>query len=522
MAAVQETGLLGGPVDGLQQAAVRLASQICGTPISTVTLIDADRQWFSAVHGLASRESPREHAFCAHTILDQDPLIVCDATKDPRFESNPLVTGAPNIRFYAGVPLLTTSRLPLGTFCVIDSKPRELTAEQLEALRTLAKLVEAQLEMRRQSTSLRQMTERAHRVVDDVSHEFRTPLAVIKEFASIIADGLAGPVTQDQREYLGLMDDAVVDLNHMVEDLLDSSKLRAGRLRVHRRAHNLESIFAACRPAFAHKASARTITVEEHLEPGLPDIFADEEKVRRVIGNLVTNAIKFSGEGTKVELRAFRSTTPGAICVSITDHGPGLSPQDVDQLFGRFKQGSTCRVSSAKGFGLGLSIAQELAWLNLGGLSVESERGKGATFRCTLPECTPQAVLANYFKTIAPADLSGGQVALLRVQAEPGAIPDAAEIEGFLASSTYPTDLVLPESWSTRSRAWWLVGRTRSVTSWINRLSVARSSWIAESSRTLNALEFALRGSWMYPSHADRAIATIETAVCEGRITRAA
>lgn len=128
----------------------KLAGFICGTPTSLVSLIDADRQWFKAKVGFNDSDSiAREVAFCQYTMMGEDVFEIEDTTKDPLFWSNPLVTATPNIRFYAGAPLITPEGLPLGTICALDTVPHRLTDEQRDALRIVAREVVSHLELRR-------------------------------------------------------------------------------------------------------------------------------------------------------------------------------------------------------------------------------------------------------------------------------------------------------------------------------------------------------------------------------------
>jgi GAF domain-containing protein len=133
----------------------RLASQLCGTPISLISLIDANRQWFKSRTGLATAETPRALSFCSHAIEQPDEvLVVRDARQDERFKDNPLVTGEPKVRFYAGAPLVTASGAAIGSLCVIDSQPRELDAAKLAQLQALADQVVAMMEKRAEFAGL--------------------------------------------------------------------------------------------------------------------------------------------------------------------------------------------------------------------------------------------------------------------------------------------------------------------------------------------------------------------------------
>jgi diguanylate cyclase (GGDEF)-like protein len=144
--ALQETGLLFTPFEERFDRITRLASKLLDTPITLVSLVSDKCQWFKSAQGLEATDTPREVSFCGHAILGEDTFVVEDASADPRFADNPLVTGDPHIRFYAGHPLHTDDGSRVGTLCVIDRSPRKFDQEQLEVLRDLAAIAETELQ----------------------------------------------------------------------------------------------------------------------------------------------------------------------------------------------------------------------------------------------------------------------------------------------------------------------------------------------------------------------------------------
>jgi diguanylate cyclase (GGDEF)-like protein len=188
--------ILDTPAEQAYDDVVRLASFICETPMAMISLVDEDRQWFKARVGLSSIETPRGQAFCAHAIVDPERVMeISDAREDPRFADNPLVTGDPSIRFYAGAPLVTPSGAALGTVCVLDNVPRKLTVAQSEALQALSRQVvqllalrraNAELELLTKAQTLRQQQLEIHqRRIEELNHDLQEqtltdPLTALK------------------------------------------------------------------------------------------------------------------------------------------------------------------------------------------------------------------------------------------------------------------------------------------------------------------------------------------------------
>lgn len=165
LAALRAADILDTPPEPEFDDTARLAAQICGTPVALVTLVDEHRQWFKAHHGFAGTETPRDLSFCAHALLHPTELLVVpDTTADARFADNELVRAGPQVRFYAGMPLVTGEGHALGTLCVLDRTCHDLSPMQRDALRALARQVQTLLELRRHARLLREEVEQRTRI----------------------------------------------------------------------------------------------------------------------------------------------------------------------------------------------------------------------------------------------------------------------------------------------------------------------------------------------------------------------
>ena len=227
---------------------VALAAELAGTPIALVSLVDRHRQWFKARYGLDASETSREIAFCSHAILDQhEPLVVNDATKDERFHDNPLVTGAPDIRFYAGIPLvLPESDMPMGTLCVISDKVGELSESQLRALKILARQVERLLSLRQYShelldrnTQLEAATTAKSRFLTTLSHDIRTPMNGIIGSSEILKHE---SLPSEARKHVDTILACSQSLLHLINNILDLSKIEATGIELHPQPIDLANV----------------------------------------------------------------------------------------------------------------------------------------------------------------------------------------------------------------------------------------------------------------------------------------
>lgn len=210
---------------------VRLAAYICQVPTALVSLVDQNRQWFKARVGLDACETSRDVAFCAHAILQPNKIMVVpDATQDPRFCDNPLVVKDPNLRFYAGCPLVTPQGVAIGTLCVIDYQPRQLSAAQLEALASLSRQVVSLLEMRLAHQAEQRIDQLRTHLITLIAHEFRTPLGVISSSSGILEDYSDRLSDADRRKHHQRIRAAIATITRLIDEAVALDSLDQGQL----------------------------------------------------------------------------------------------------------------------------------------------------------------------------------------------------------------------------------------------------------------------------------------------------
>lgn len=357
-----------------------LAAEICGTPIALISLLDKNRQWFKSEFGLGASETPRDQAFCAHAIIDHRTLIVPDATLDARFHDNPLVTGSPDIRFYAGAPLVTEDGLGLGTLCVIDRVPRALTANQIRALEALSRQLMAHLDLRRAMIALREAESAKKKFTANVSHELRTPLTSIRGALALTLDGDTS-LDEDSRELLSAAHRSANRLLALVNDLLDLEKVGSGELSVKKQDCELSSVLE--RAADTLNAIAGNAGVALQIPATDLRMHGDPERLSQVLINLLANAVRFSPKGGTVSVTV--EPHGNHVHVIIDDQGPGVPPSFRETIFEPFKQVEGSAAHKKGGTGLGLAISHTIVKEHGGWILVGDAPGGGARFTIGLP-----------------------------------------------------------------------------------------------------------------------------------------
>jgi signal transduction histidine kinase len=376
--AVQLSGLDGGVVfeydEGTEEFVHRAATETGGT------LAEARR----------TTRVQRGEGVVGQTALTLEPAHVPDITVpgayDSRLRGNLIESG---VRAILAVPMVREGQL-IGCLVVSRNRPGDFPAETIDLLKTFATqsalaIQNARLfqEIDDKSRQLEAASRHKSEFLANMSHELRTPLNAVIGFSEVLLQRMFGDLNAKQDEYLKDIYASGQHLLSLINDILDLSKIEAGRMELAPAPFHLPTALENAVTLVRERASRHGIALELDIDPRLGEVVGDERKVKQVLLNLLSNAVKFTPEGGRISLKASR--TVGAVEIAVTDTGIGIAPEDQAAIFEEFRQVGSDETRKQEGTGLGLTLAKKFVELHGGRIWVESELGRGSTFTFTLP-----------------------------------------------------------------------------------------------------------------------------------------
>jgi signal transduction histidine kinase len=367
-----------------------IASQICNTPISYISLIDDERQWFKSKIGLQIEETPREIAFCAHTIVsDKDYMLVEDARKDYRFSDNPLVTDEPKIVFYLGIPLITTDKYPIGTLCVVDKTPRTLSENQIRMIQALSRQTIRLLEARKNNLELdlrKKVLEERNKSLDSfariAAHDLKSPINNIIQFIELLRNELDIESKENIKELLTIIEKSTYNVTQLIDGILKYSRDTSFDTKdniVFNVKNTINDIFTNY-----FEKHTRSLEIEFNIEDKLT-IFSNSTAFQQIFINLISNSLKYSDkEIVTINIVAVRNIE--SIFFTFQDNGMGIKNDEISNIFNLYETTSNIDKYGEKGTGVGLSTVKKIIDLLGGTIQVSSEEGKGTTFTFSIKD----------------------------------------------------------------------------------------------------------------------------------------
>ncbi|MCG2613753.1 GAF domain-containing sensor histidine kinase [Terrimonas sp. NA20] len=361
-----------------------LAGMICGCPISMISFIDKERQWFKSHRGIDDSETPLDVSFCVHALGSPDKgLIVQDARLDPQFSENPMVTGEAGIVFYAGFPLISEKGVALGSLCVVDRKPQVLSEEQLTALKMLSHQVMQLMESRKKTYEmqvLQDALEKRNKELEQfamvVASDIRSPLVNIAAAHTMLKESLelGRPV---DAQLLGISARAATRINRLVQGIL-------GYYKNEDDLHNKEEIELLPFIKGVQELVASTIKINwiYHFSPEAK-IHANQTALEQIFFNLIDNAVRYGDKDiTTIDLHF--AELEGMYQFKVADNGLGIPRDKVDTIFDLFTTVASKDRFGVKNHGIGLPTVKKLIDVLGGKISVESVVNKGTVFTFTI------------------------------------------------------------------------------------------------------------------------------------------
>ncbi|WP_240606863.1 ATP-binding protein [Microbacterium sp. Gd 4-13] len=378
--AIAQYRVVGVPPEPDLEGLVQLAARVCGVSTAVINILDDRLQHQIAAVGVQASVCSRDDSMC--TVVFQQPghIVVPDAREDERFARNPFVTGEiASVRFYASSPLITPDGTAIGTLCVFDEQPGDLSPEDSRALELLAHQVVDVLELRRITRELGQSNEQLENFASQVSHDLRNPLTAIAGFIELAADSPELANAPQAARALARAESAAARMDSMIADLLAYARL--GGLQPRRDEVEFDEVVRGVLDDLdsALTEARATVSVDAAVV-----VIGDETLLRVLVQNLVANAVKFSsaaGVEPRVEVRAHGLT--GGWRITVDDNGPGVPVEQRERVFELMERGTAQEVP---GLGVGLSTCRRIVEAHGGRIGIDASHAGGASIWIVLPD----------------------------------------------------------------------------------------------------------------------------------------
>lgn len=378
----------------------QLVSQICQTPIVLISIIDNNKELVKASIGWDAQYTYKKITFSLRTIIQQQPLVVRDTLKDEQFASNALVTSAPFVRFYAGLPLISSHGQKFGVLSLMDYTERSLSGEQLSALETLSRQITnvfeldaARNKMRNSVSNLKQQNNRLtklnyanSKLLSILAHDLKNPLTFIKGSLFLFENDMMS--LEEMKTLAKNINEILNNTSDLLDNLLQWAFAQFRGQQQQLTEINLHKLIEDKINKYKQEAKLKDIEMINEVRPEI-SIKVDENILRLVLRNIIINAIKFTREGS---ITFSNDENDDYVILKVTDTGVGIPSERILHLFNWDKRQSTTGTSGEKGSGLGLQISRELLEKNNGKIWVESEVGTGSTFFIGIPKKLPTII----------------------------------------------------------------------------------------------------------------------------------
>ncbi|MCC8407636.1 GAF domain-containing sensor histidine kinase [Mucilaginibacter sp. UR6-1] len=364
-----------------------LAAKIAGTDVSLVNLIDSYTSWTIARHGLPVEQLPREETVCQYTIAGADNFEVSDLTADERFKDKSYVSGAPNLKYYFGVPLRTASGNNLGALCLMDAQTKQLSPEKIEMLKIIAGEIVNRLQVYKTLQELKRNASEAIESKKRVAHDIRGPVGGIIGLARVISEQGDENSMEEVLEFINLIYKSGNSILELADEILSTDISKSAIAAVGVNEFNQLMLKDRLEKLYAPQALNKGIHLTITTNAGTEAVPFSRNKLMQIMGNIISNSIKFTprGGGVSVSIDLQLGGSLNTLIFTVADNGIGMLPAQVASiLMGEGK--STKGTVGEQGYGFGLSLVKHLIDSLNGNLDIASTPGQGSVFTVKIPQ----------------------------------------------------------------------------------------------------------------------------------------